>query len=130
MGASTKLLTLDYKDNSRALVARFNLTQKRKMQRCAHHVWLTARQLVNRPNPTGLKPSRPGEPPKKVSGVGQASIMKESTDRTFRIVVAKRGFYMYLLNRGTMRVAARPWMKKAIERSKKKLHEIIGEKVF
>jgi len=59
--------------------------------------------------------SRPGEPPRLRSGVGRSSIrwIKER-DLSYRILVASPGIYMAYLDRGTRRVAARPWLKQAV----------------
>jgi HK97 gp10 family phage protein len=64
--------------------------------------------------------SKPGEPPRKRTGMGQASIQME-VDRGIpagRVGVANAGKYMIYLNFGTRTIAARPWIEATLNKEK------------
>jgi len=60
--------------------------------------------------------SSPGQPPRMRTGVGRSSIrwVKEKP-LSYRVLVAAPGSYMTYLDRGTSRVQARPWLRRAVE---------------
>lgn len=57
-------------------------------------------------------PSKPGEPPRLRTGFGRSHVYKEPIDGGLRWRIGVRGnaAYMGLLELGTKRVAARPWL--------------------
>lgn len=61
-----------------------------------------------------LKPSKPGEPPRKRTGFGQTKIVRETNDDPdnplARVGVSKAGIHMAYLELGTKRIAPRPWL--------------------
>lgn len=63
--------------------------------------------------------SKPGEPPRKRTGMGQASIQSEF-DRGIpagRVGMRPQAKYMIYLNFGTKRIAARPWIEVTLKRN-------------
>jgi len=58
--------------------------------------------------------SKPGEPPRKRTGVGQSNIKWEynddKRDPAVRVGVTKKGLYMIFLELGTKTVLPRPWL--------------------
>jgi hypothetical protein len=69
------------------------------------------RRVVGRENP-GNRPSRPGEPPRKRTGTGQANIVfEENRDvPAVRVGVTREALHMIDLELGTRRVRPRPWL--------------------
>lgn len=64
-------------------------------------------------------PSKPGEAPRKRTGLGQRSIQSE-VDRAIpagRVAVMPNTKYMVYLNFGTKRIAARPWIEVTLNRN-------------
>jgi len=61
-------------------------------------------------------PSKPGEPPKKRTGFGQRNITLEFDEQNNvgRYGIRGNALYMFFLEVGTRRVAARPWMVRAL----------------
>jgi len=82
-----------------------------------------AKELVSRSQPVriygkkagrsrkGLDPSRPGEPPKKVSGDLRISIKKEFDRAAMAVQIGTRLPYGKHLELGTRKMAARPWLR-------------------
>jgi hypothetical protein len=105
------------------------------IQRATVFCHTQGRLLVNKPN-TGRRvkvkrpvkggnntsrtvydnPSQPGEPPRKRTGFGQRNIVwsYDPGKMVGRYGVTKNGLYMFFLELGTRRIAARPWMMKAL----------------
>ncbi len=90
------------------------------LKRAAILLHTKARLLVDIVNPPPrTTPSKPGEPPRKRTGIGQSNIMWEANDSKLRpavrIGVTVRGLYMAFLELGTARVKARPWLLRALK---------------
>jgi hypothetical protein len=65
-------------------------------------------------------PSKPGEPPRKRTGIGHSNIVWESNDSrhnpAVRIGVNRTGIYMIFLELGTRTIEARPWLLATLRR--------------
>ncbi len=100
------------------------------LARAVQHYHTQLRLAVNKPN-SGVKqgakrgeggrflkqkttypnPSKPGEPPRKRTGFGQNSIVREIDKKAMiaRVGVTKAGIYMAYLDLGTKHIARRPF---------------------
>lgn len=83
---------------------------------------------VSVPNPTGKTPSEPGEPPRKITGVGRDGIVWESNDSTRDPATrvgsrggTRHGFYMIFLELGTENIAPRPWLLNTFMKNRKRM---------
>jgi hypothetical protein len=76
------------------------------------------------------RPSRPGEPPHKITGTGQSNIIVESNDSDrdpcMRLGVRRGGVHMIYLELGTKIVKPRPWLVATILRNARQL-EILAQ---
>lgn len=89
-----------------------------------------AKKLVSRPNPGGLYPSAPGEPPKLVTGRLRASIKGKVEPKKNRINgyvyteddIAPYGIYLEL---GTSRMAPRPFLRPTLINNRPKLRQML-----
>jgi HK97 gp10 family phage protein len=70
------------------------------------------------PNPTGRKPSPPGQPPRRVTGTLQQSIVVQVrvVGDEVRTRVGATAPYANYLERGTSRMAPRPYLSPALKR--------------
>lgn len=66
--------------------------------------------------------SKPGESPRARTGFGRSNIVYEYNDNpkspAVRVGVGRNGIYMYHLELGTRRVAARPWLLRTLLENK------------
>ena len=97
-----------------------------------------AKELVSRDQPVriyakgagrsrkGLDPSKPGEPPKKVTGHLRMNIKKEPTPINMVTRVGTNVPYGKHLELGTRKMAARPWLWAAIVRNAVELQRRFG----
>ena len=82
-------------------------------------VWLRQKIMVSisRPNPDGSNPSAPSEPPKRVTGTLRSSIAQD-VRADGSDVVARIGTnvpYGRYLEQGTRKMAARPYLRPALQ---------------
>ena len=84
-------------------------------------------ETVGEPGPP---PSEPGEPPKTVSGVGQAAIVAEFNGDTENPVssvgLTGDGEYMAMLEAGTTTVEPREWVQATLDRGEEELADVIA----
>lgn len=74
------------------------------------------KSLISRPNPGGLSPSAPGEPPKRVTGELMSSIDYDfEMDRVgLHVYVSASAVHAIPLEFGTRYMAARPFMRRGL----------------
>lgn len=99
-----------------AVAARLNERLHAGVEAAALAVLQYARQSVSRPNPTGRAPSRPGEPPKMVTGELRDSLGAAVAVEGERVVavVGAGARHALFLELGTRRMAARPFLRPAL----------------
>jgi HK97 gp10 family phage protein len=102
-------------------LVRFKFTDKKTGEKLESTQWYDT-EIDNNKRTGTIYPyaSKPGEPPRKRSGVGQASIQHE-VDRGIpagRVGVKNAGKYMIFLNFGTKTIAARPWIDATLQKNK------------
>lgn len=68
--------------------------------------------------------SAPGEPPRKQTGQGRASVAVEVDSTTMEGRVGPTAKYMAWLELGTKRVAPRPWLRPAVAASQAKIMDL------
>lgn len=75
-----------------------------------------AKRSVNTPNTNRKNPSKPNEPPHKVTGFGQQNIIMEIDRKNMvgRYGIRKNAKYMFWLEIGTRFIQARPWMVRSL----------------
>lgn len=85
-----------------------------------------AKQLISTPYPP---PSRPGEPPHRRTGRLRASVAREVTWDESTVIgrVGSNVKYAKWLELGTSRMAARPWLRRALIETRNAIAKIIGE---
>ena len=106
---------------------KIRLSLQQRVDMAARVVRDHARELVSRDQPVkiyakaagrsrkGLEPSRPGEPPKKVTGHLRMNIQKEVSTDGMSARIGTNVPYGKMLELGTSRnLAPRPWLKRAI----------------
>lgn len=77
-------------------------------------------------NTRGLDPSQPGEPPKKLTGFLQRSIAHAmSSDRQQAFVGSNLDYSLYL-EIGTVKMAARPFLRRTLAENKDTIAKIIA----
>lgn len=80
-----------------------------------------AKELISEPAPP---PSLPGEPPHKRTGRGRASVAYEVSGLVGRVGTNVK--YLRWLELGTLRVAARPWLRRALRESQAQITAIFA----
>lgn len=80
----------------------------------------------------GLDPSRPGEPPKRVSGALARSLQQAVKVTATKVVgtLAEERRYAPFLEFGTRRMAARPHMRPVMTRNQKKFRNLMSQSVL
>jgi hypothetical protein len=83
-----------------------------------------ARAALDRPGPA---PSRPGQPPRRQSGRGQAALHAASLPgrRAALLGLHPAGTHLARLERGTLRVAPRPWLAPTLRAERQRLAQEI-----
>ena len=84
--------------------------------------------LVQQDNIDGTNPSEPGEPPAKESGRLSGSISREVDPVTNVGRVGTNVIYGKMLELGTVKMAARPWLRPTYDRLKATLIKILQGK--
>ena len=69
-------------------------------------------------------PSAPGEPPRKQTGYGRASVNRVVDETRLRGRVGTSTRYMAWLERGTTRIAPRPWLRPAAARTRRAVEDL------
>ena len=123
---------MGYKSYNKAIKAKLEAHVTRGMTRVAITITNDIKESINRGNITGLNPSLPGEPPKKVTGQLQNAIGFE-VGMKGGDVIAKVGVlagsiannYAAGLEFGTSKIAERPFIRPAIFNNSSKIIEII-----
>ena len=88
------------------------------------------KRAINRGNPTGKSPSKPGEPPKKVSSMLFASIftvVKRVGDQVYGFIGSNKK-YARALELGTSTMEARPFFRPTITKNRDRIAKILGAK--
>jgi hypothetical protein len=74
------------------------------------------------------RPSRPGEPPHKITGTGQSNIVYEANDNAknpaTRLGVRQGGKHMIYLELGTQNIEPRPWLVATIIQNARQLSQL------
>lgn len=96
------------------------------VERCEHEIgerikaatralWVEYRRVLGRPGPPH---SRPGEPPRKITGFGQANVYwhYDSSKKAGYVGVGDQAWYMMALDRGMRFIAPRPWVRRTWDR--------------
>ena len=95
--------------------------------RATVHFWTECQRAVGIPNPPPYKDSsKPGEPPRKRTGFGQANIIYE-TDKpslTTRVGILSPARYMATLEL----FRNRPWLKSTLDRTINTLRQLVRPK--
>jgi hypothetical protein len=97
-----------------------------------------AKALISRPQPVriygkkagrsraGLDPSKPGEPPKKVTGHLRINVRKEFDPNRVEARVGTNVPYGKHLELGTRKMAARPWLSATLKRKAGEIQRRFG----
>lgn len=96
--------------HGRELEKRWNTAAQAASLAMAKFTAQLCQEAVSVPYPPA---SQPGEPPHLRTGTGRDSIVARpdpTQANTSRLVVLPQGWYMVLLEQGTERIAARPWL--------------------
>lgn len=121
-------------------VSLINAEVGRRVDAAARVLRDRAKELVSRDQPvriygkaagrsrTGLDPSKPGEPPKKVTGWLRTNIRKEFSRALVeaRVGVGVAVPYGKYLELGTRTMEPRPWLSRAVYESAGELHRRFG----
>lgn len=76
---------------------------------------------------TGAVRSKPGEPPRKQTGRGRASVTYEVDEKEMTARVGTNVKYMKALELGTKKgIAPRPWLRRALAECAAKIDQILG----
>ena len=117
-------MTIKWRGDEAASKIRLSLQQRIDM--AARTVRDHARKLVSRDQPVviygksagrsrkGLDPSKPGEPPKKVTGHLRMNIQKEVSPTGMTARVGTNVPYGKMLELGTRHMEPRPWLRRSI----------------
>lgn len=84
---------------------------------------------LNVSNPRPYKtPSRPGEPPRKRTGFGQANVLREYDREQLRsrTGVARNAMYMLFLELGTRHTDPRPWLWATVQKNMRQIEALAG----
>jgi HK97 gp10 family phage protein len=73
----------------------------------------------------GANPSAPGQPPHKQTGRLRMSVTREMVGQTVARVGTNLKYGLYL-EMGTRKMAARPWLRRALEERKARIRAIFG----
>jgi len=113
--------------NSDAMLKVMNQRMRAGAQTVGQQVSGRAKNLVSRPNPGGVNPSAPGEPPKLVTGQLRNSIdyRVDTSANSVTVTVQAAAPYAGYLEFGTVKMAARPFLRPAFEESKGSILRIL-----
>jgi HK97 gp10 family phage protein len=98
----------------------------RGIEQATRALWIAFRRTVGRQGPPR---SRPGSPPKKDTGFGQANIYYH-VDRNKvkgQVGVGDEAVYMEMLEDGTRNIAPRPWIRRTFEKMVPTLRRILKD---
>ena len=119
-----------------AILQRLEAQLKKNVQAAAIHLTNKVKRNVNKTQPyrisgtvrIGLKPSRPGDYWKKITGFGQKSIAWEMTGPT-SARVGSNVKYVKFLELGTSKMGARPALRKTLKAEQSKIVSILSRKL-
>ncbi len=104
---------------------------QRNLTRAALFVVREVKQSLTKAGPTKTRPgtpaSKPGEPPHKRTGDLGRSITHEVTKNTARVGSNKK--YAKPLELGTHKMAARPYLRPAVNKNRREIKKILGKKI-
>lgn len=109
---------------------------ERNMKKAVRVATNICKKKISRPNTSRQSPSRPGEPPKKVTGTLRSNIGGEVVregDKVLGYLGVKDGVgmgegegnYGFELEVGTSKVKARPFLRPTIDDNREKLRKIV-----
>lgn len=120
--------TLTVKMNDAHVTQAVDRRMQRGVQDAGEYLTARTRQKISRPNPTGESPSGPGEPPKRVTGELYNSIRTAVRVDGKRIIAAigASARHARFLEFGTSRMAARPFMRPALQENRRSIFHIVA----
>ena len=111
-----------YKDHSKKYLTAMQLHQIESLKKIGR---ILKNEMKTSMRGKGPPASQPGEPPHVRSGTGRRSIFDEIDIQRMILRVGSNLKYMKHLELGTHKMAARPWIRPAVEKKKKAIAELL-----
>lgn len=105
-----------------------NATMRRNVDSASQFLAVKLKQTIGIPGSKGFSRSKPGEPPHKDKGRLRASISYEIASDGKSAKVGTNVKYGKMLEFGTKKMAARPWLRPTFNKCLAEIKKILGRK--